>query len=210
MLSKIRKIWGTRNAFTLMELLVVIAIIALLSSMLLPALVKAREVGRRIKCVSNLRQIGLATRMYIDDYDGWLPDEANRMRYFISEKLSPYLNYKGSPATKGNIPIICCPSQRPTGNHAGYYVDYNSCVGAFGYDSGFFPPKRDFQIADDTFLFIGITAEAASANTYFYYNHHEDIAYRHSGFVNVLFYGGHVDSLKDIDASHKGWTKEKD
>jgi len=73
MLSKIRKIWGTRAGFTLIELFVVIAIIALLASMLLPALSKAREMGRRVKCASNLRNIGLVSLMYVEDWDGWLP-----------------------------------------------------------------------------------------------------------------------------------------
>src|ERR1051326_7463049 len=64
-----------RQGFTLIELLVVIAVIAIIAAILFPVFAQAREKARSVRCLSNMRQIGTAVTMYLQDYDGQYPQE---------------------------------------------------------------------------------------------------------------------------------------
>ena len=93
-----------RHRFTLIELLVVIAIIAILAGMLLPALNKARERARNISCSGTLKNIGQASFLYTENYNGWIvrsdyipPGKTSTtgVRKLWKEQLSPFMGFRG-------------------------------------------------------------------------------------------------------------------
>jgi prepilin-type N-terminal cleavage/methylation domain-containing protein len=99
---------ASRRAFSLLELLITIAIIALLAALLLPAISRAKESGRRVACLNNVRQINLALQLYADENEGSFPAYSTT-QHWPAQLLTQYKN----------LAVLVCPTDRAPTSAAG-------------------------------------------------------------------------------------------
>jgi prepilin-type N-terminal cleavage/methylation domain-containing protein/prepilin-type processing-associated H-X9-DG protein len=183
------------SRFTLIELLVVIAIIAILASLLLPSLNKARERGIAISCMTNLKQMGLASSSYIGDYDGYFPP-CNKNGFWcklMAPYAPPLFTWKGKLCTEYTWNVYpTCPGARPPASESWDPVkggllpsDYGMNY-FFGYSKGTCPEMiKASNVKQPT-----KTAYICDSNN-LYYIYKDTIARRHNNGTNTSFADGH-------------------
>ncbi len=150
------KKWRNKiSFFTLIELLVVIAIIAILASMLLPALGKARAKAQAIKCAGNLKQFGLVMSLYMDENQGYMPFIAIADAGWYLRIIPAYIPSTALVGRYQSVPWLFCPSNSVPGAAAssGTFRDFKlsygmNYTGLFGYMGHCKQPSVRFVAAD--------------------------------------------------------------
>jgi prepilin-type N-terminal cleavage/methylation domain-containing protein/prepilin-type processing-associated H-X9-DG protein len=161
----------TSHAFTLVELLVVIGIIALLISILLPSLARARQQANATKCASNLKQIGNALQMYMNQYKGFMPPFRNDGRWEdpttgqLIDPNHPNAYWGVSFAVAGGLTkeVFFCPSSNATNDSGAANFDGPFIAGNFYTTYGinaYGGANSGFSTAQRAVLF-GVTVEIA-------------------------------------------------
>jgi prepilin-type N-terminal cleavage/methylation domain-containing protein/prepilin-type processing-associated H-X9-DG protein len=194
-----RNVGKAKQGFTLIELLVVIAIIAILASILFPVFARARENARRSSCSSNLKQIGLGIMQYSQDYDEKYP------AVYSENPLRGWF-YVIQPYTK-SYQLFNCPSAGtlPPYNGEMWPGDEGLSYGMNVISENTYPPVLSIAqvtkpsetiLAGDSVNNVRLCPEGYPIATWGVPTSPRLPAYRHLETNNILFFDGHVKSMR--------------
>ena len=197
------------SGFTLIELLVVLAVIAILAGLLFPVFAKAREKARQVTCLSNLRQLGLATLQYTQDNNELMPGAtdntwgAGTRGGWMFYKVFPAFTPGGFDPSQGSLypyvhsaGVYVCPDDA-VGQASGNSYAINACVDKPLVVNGL-RAGRHLAAFDNPASWMLFGEEAfgdsytASTNDGYYYWTTDNLSKRHTDGQNIVFIDGHA------------------
>lgn len=209
------------RGFTLIELLVVVSIIAILMAILLPALNRARASAQAVYCLSNLKQWGIATRMYIAESNGYFWPHQNispvnhtdtiAWNHYDNYARSTYLSEIGRDKWFLGLSINGCPSKTQEIEHASYTyrhwsygLNYNLSNPTMNTTVCIPAKELDIRRRPSEVPWISDVVSIPATKTYYigYYDSQAAarVGYVHAGaMANVLFADGHGEGVRYLD-----------